>query len=248
MKKVINGALYNTDTAKQLADWDNKLPGNDFGYCSETLYRTKAGKFFLHCEGGANSIYGEWHGNSGGFGEQINPLSAEQARHWAEQKLDGDQYAEIFGEPDEAADSRNTTFNLSIPADLLDQMREIKGKGQSLSAVICDGAKSFYRLGKRQPGKLSDYIDSALKFANDTADWGSLDQYKMYVTTSDGWKETCDNAGDGIDVSWAFHMSPADILRQAPMRYLECIRDEMQAAIDNDCDCEQFQTVVDKFF
>ena len=66
MKKVIDGALYNTDTAQMMGDWDNGLYANDFGFCRERLYRTKSGKYFLHGEGGANSRYGEWHGNSGG--------------------------------------------------------------------------------------------------------------------------------------------------------------------------------------
>ena len=114
MKKVINGSLYNTDTARFLASWDNKLQITDFAYCAEDLYRTKAGKYFLHCHGGPNSRYGVWHGNSGGWGEEIVPLSPIQAQEWAEQHLSGEEYTRIFGDVEEAADDREV-LNISVP-------------------------------------------------------------------------------------------------------------------------------------
>ena len=40
MKRIINGKSYNTETAEELARGDNGLYG-DFGYCRESLYRTK---------------------------------------------------------------------------------------------------------------------------------------------------------------------------------------------------------------
>ena len=47
MKKVINGALYDTKTAKLLGEDSYSNPG-DFHYWTEQLYRTKSGKYFLH--------------------------------------------------------------------------------------------------------------------------------------------------------------------------------------------------------
>ena len=51
MKKVINGKMYNTDTAKRMADWSYGYPGN-FEYYEEELYKKKTGEFsFMEREG-----------------------------------------------------------------------------------------------------------------------------------------------------------------------------------------------------
>ena len=44
MKKIINNLLYNTETAKNLGDYWNGLPSNDFSYCCETLYQKRTGE------------------------------------------------------------------------------------------------------------------------------------------------------------------------------------------------------------
>jgi hypothetical protein len=116
MKKVINGALYNTETAKFIGGWEpNGHDTRNFEYFCESLYRTKAGKYFIHGEGHGNSRYGVWHGNSGGWGEQIRPMTPQEAREWAEEHLDADEYTAEFGEPEEAADGREA-LNLPGPA------------------------------------------------------------------------------------------------------------------------------------
>ena len=139
MKKVINGALYNTDTAQVLACVEpNGSNVRDFSYFRETLYRTKSGKYFLHGEGHGNSRYGEWHGNTRGWGEQIRPYTPEEARKWAEENLEADEYAQIFGEPEEASGTK-TPLNISVSAELkakLIKMREETGK--SISQIIED--------------------------------------------------------------------------------------------------------------
>ena len=98
MNKVINGKKYNTDTAKMLAQIDNRLLPNDFGYESETLYLTKSGNYFLHGEGHVKSKYGEWRGNTRGWGEKIIPLSEEAAKNWCQENLIAEKYEFIFGE------------------------------------------------------------------------------------------------------------------------------------------------------
>ena len=139
MKKVIEGALYNTDTAQELGSTEPAgCSKRDFNYFCETLYRTKSGKYFLHGEGHGNSRYGEWHGNTGGWGEQIRPYTPEEARMWAEENLEADEYAQIFGEPEEASDTK-TPLNISVSAELkakLIKMREDTGK--SISQIIED--------------------------------------------------------------------------------------------------------------
>ena len=101
MKKIIDGRMYNTETATELGDFWNGLGASDFNSLSETLYRKKNGEFFLYGEGGAMSKYSQLFGNESCGGEEIIPLTEEQAKHWAEKNLDADKYIEIFGEPEE---------------------------------------------------------------------------------------------------------------------------------------------------
>ena len=98
MKKVISGRLYDTETAREVGEWDNGLGGRDFGLEVETLYRKRTGEYFLHGWGGAASRYAEQVGaNSWGAGAEIRPLTYEQAREWAERRLGADAYQEEFG-------------------------------------------------------------------------------------------------------------------------------------------------------
>lgn len=57
MKKIINGKMYNTETATELGDFWNGLSTSDFRNLSETLYRKKNGEFFLYGQGGAMTEY-----------------------------------------------------------------------------------------------------------------------------------------------------------------------------------------------
>ena len=97
MKKIINGRRYDTDTAKILGSAGYSHPG-DFNYWRETLYVKKTGEFFLHGFGGPLSKYArsialnEWTG-----GEEIIPLSLEEAQKWTEENLEAEEYEEIFG-------------------------------------------------------------------------------------------------------------------------------------------------------
>lgn len=96
MKKIINGKQLNTDTAKLIGEWDNGYQFTDFSYCYENLHLTRSGVYFLHYGGNANSCYGVWHGNSGGSGEGIKVLSYDQARQWAEEHLNAENYTAHF--------------------------------------------------------------------------------------------------------------------------------------------------------
>lgn len=139
MKKVIDGKLYNTETAQQIgcvepAGYDC----NNFSYYCETLYRTKSGKYFLHGKGHGNSRYGEWHGNTGGWGEQIRPYTPEEARAWAENNLTVEEYEAAFGEPEEATDTK-AILNISISAELKNRLIKLREEtGKSISQIIED--------------------------------------------------------------------------------------------------------------
>ena len=134
MKKVIKNSVYDTETAAKVGEYDSGHQYNDFHYFEETLYRTKSGKYFLYCYGGANSRYGEWHGNTGSSGESIRAMPYNDATEWAQEHLSGDEYIKAFGEPEEG-DKAQTAFWLSGAArKRLDIIRA--ETGESLSAIV----------------------------------------------------------------------------------------------------------------
>lgn len=101
-KKIINGKLYNTETATCVGEWCNNYPTNDFKYCEENLYRKHTGEYFINGEGGPLSNYRVSFGdNSWGYGYAITPLSDEEAKQWAEDRLSADAYVVLFGEVEE---------------------------------------------------------------------------------------------------------------------------------------------------
>jgi hypothetical protein len=85
MKKVIEGKMYNTETATLLAAYRYGQYG-DFKYYSEELYVTTKGNYFLYGEGGALSPYAEHFGGGNSCeGENIVPLSRQEAYDWCEE-------------------------------------------------------------------------------------------------------------------------------------------------------------------
>jgi hypothetical protein len=140
MRKVINGRTYNTETSKRIGAWDNGHYTNDFEYCSEDLYRNTKGAYFLHGEGGALSKYATRSGNGSGWGEEIIPMTAQEAQEWAEERLDGEAVEAAFGIQEEASPSDLTTrerVNLTIDTELMSRFREHSAKtGVPMSRLI----------------------------------------------------------------------------------------------------------------
>lgn len=102
MKKIINGKMYNTETAKEIAYYSNGRSYSDFSYVEETLYRKKTGEFFLYGSGGAMSRYSVSYGqNTWSGNEAIIPLTEAKAKVWMERYADADTYIEVFGEVEE---------------------------------------------------------------------------------------------------------------------------------------------------
>ena len=101
MKKVINGRMYNTETAGWIAETGNNLGQNDFHWEEEDLYQKKTGEFFLAGRGGALTKYGKGDGRYLWGSSQIIPLSMDEAKAWVEEHCSADQYIEVFGEPEE---------------------------------------------------------------------------------------------------------------------------------------------------
>lgn len=97
MKRIVQGKLYDTKTAQEIASWDNSLGRGDFGHCSERLFKTPKGAFFLAGEGGALTRWSEPVGNMRAGGSGIVPLSPEEALTWCETHgVDADTIAEHF--------------------------------------------------------------------------------------------------------------------------------------------------------
>lgn len=116
MKKIINGRVYDTNTAVELgyASYGNS---GDFTHWCETLYKKKTGEFFIYGIGGSMSKYAESSGqNSWGGGSRIIPISLDKARKWAEEYMDGDRYEEIFGRIEEDDGKRIVTYSISKEA------------------------------------------------------------------------------------------------------------------------------------
>ena len=137
MKKVINGAVYDTTKAKFLGSWSNGFNSNDFSYCNERLFITKSGKYFAHGEGGAMSTYAEHHGNSTCGGELILPLTPQEAEEWAERHLDGEEYEKIFGAVDKGPDK--IPLNIAVSPELKSKLERLRTEtGKSISQLIAD--------------------------------------------------------------------------------------------------------------
>lgn len=102
MKKIINGKMYNTATAKPLAHYTNNKSCYDLCYIEEVLFIKKTGEYFLFGCGGAMTKYSEPDGYNGIIGgEKLIPFTEDEAKKWAETHIDCDEYEKIFGEVEE---------------------------------------------------------------------------------------------------------------------------------------------------
>ena len=101
MKKIIDGKMYNTETAARIGCWSNGCYQSDFNYYSEDLYKKKTGEYFLHKEGGALSCMAEYSGSGYSSGESIKQMHESSAKVWCMSKLDADEYESIFGAVEE---------------------------------------------------------------------------------------------------------------------------------------------------
>lgn len=136
MKKVINGKMYNTETAQEIGSWANGGGWSDFHHQEETLYKKRTGEYFLHGEGGPMTRYAEQvELNSWSGGARIMPLSYAEAQAWAEEHMDADDYEAHFGSVPE--DDGREILSISITATAAELMRRHASQaGLSVSAYI----------------------------------------------------------------------------------------------------------------
>ena len=102
MQKIIDGKMFDTETAEWLGEYNDYLGSNNHRHISEDLYRTSKGNFFLHYEGGGLTKYAVFNGNGRCSGIGILPISEDEAKKWCEKHMESDEYIELFGSPEEA--------------------------------------------------------------------------------------------------------------------------------------------------
>ena len=96
MKKIINGRLYDTETAKLIGGWSNGFSSSDFHYCTEDIYQKKNGEYFLHGSGGAMSRYGKSYGGGMCGSQDIVPMTEKEIKIWAETHLTAEEYMKLY--------------------------------------------------------------------------------------------------------------------------------------------------------
>ena len=126
MNKIINNKRYNTDTARNLGEWDNGLLGTDRNYYKETLYITKSGNYFIHGYGNLNTIYGERKNEQRCISEKIMPLICQEAKNWVAEKMNSEDIEVIFNEFDEEKDNSHKKIMLTLPFSILKSLKEKK--------------------------------------------------------------------------------------------------------------------------
>ena len=128
MKRIIKGKVYDTATAKELGWYENIADSRNFSHFSETLYRKRTGEFFLYGKGGPSTKYSQrvdqncWSG-----GEDIIPISVDNAREWVEDHLDAEDYEKIFGAVSEDEEDILLTFKAPAALD-----RKLQDKATAL--------------------------------------------------------------------------------------------------------------------
>ena len=143
MRKIINGRTYNTQTAERVGEWSNGHYTSEFYYCGENLHRKRTGEYFLHGRGGPMSPYARSIGQNSWTGsEEIVPLTEAEAREWAEQHLDAEEYEEIFGEAEEAGSDLVTRerVNLTLANETIALLRRLSAETDVPMARMVDRA------------------------------------------------------------------------------------------------------------
>lgn len=142
MKKIINGKVYDTDTAKRVG-WD--CGGDGFSSWDEYLYQKRTGEFFLYGEGGPATKYAKYidGNNAWSNGSKIIPLNVDAARQWVENHLDADEYEALFGAPDED-DAERTAISALLPAGLIKRARQRAVDDNTTLTAVIEAALTQY--------------------------------------------------------------------------------------------------------
>jgi len=96
MKQVIDGKVYNTDTAYEIGEVCSGESIGDFGSWYGSLYKTKNGRFFIDGSGGPMTMFAVHSGNSSSGSTGIIVLSDDDARSIAEKDMEADVIEKFF--------------------------------------------------------------------------------------------------------------------------------------------------------
>lgn len=148
MRKIINGRTYNTETSRVIGIYQNGYSRSDFNYYEETLYCNTKGAYFLHGVGGAMSKYSRnVGGNTFAGGEEIIPLTLEEAQEWAEKHLEVEEYEAEFGECEEAENDlvNRERVNFSLDNEIVSNLRKLsKHTGTPMSQMVDRAIMALY--------------------------------------------------------------------------------------------------------
>lgn len=136
MKKIINGRVYDTATAREICSSSNGCTYRDHQWIEETMYQKRTGEFFLFGRGGPASKYAQAQKNNGwSNGEKLIPLTWEAAREWAEGHMSAEEYESAFGAVVE--DNSRTVVTMSLSVSAVERAKRAAAQaGLSLSAYI----------------------------------------------------------------------------------------------------------------
>ena len=96
MKKVINGKIYNTETAELIAEDYNECYIDDSCYELEEIYRTNTGKWFLHYAYGPNAFLRENYTNGKNHVEGIEAMTEDRVKMWLEERDETEKIKKYF--------------------------------------------------------------------------------------------------------------------------------------------------------
>jgi hypothetical protein len=97
MKRIINGKIYNTETADHIGNFGSDCGPGDFRYEDTDLFRTKKGAWFICGEGGPLSRWSRPIGNGQSGGTGIEAMTTAEALEWCEfSRIDADVIAKYF--------------------------------------------------------------------------------------------------------------------------------------------------------
>lgn len=136
MERIIKGQRrYNTETAKVQAQFSTGEASTPFWYM-ETLYRKKSGEYFLHGIGQIYSKYGKVINGKRVKGEEIIPLTYEEAKDWASKHLPPTEYDFLFGKIIKIG---KYPCHLMLPASTAEKLRRVASQtGRQQAEIVAE--------------------------------------------------------------------------------------------------------------
>ena len=139
MKRIIDGKRYDTSTAEEIATATHGYR-REFSYYEETLYCKRTGEYFLYGYGHGESKYAKQVLGAWGPGEDIIPMTYEQARQWAEVSLDAEEYEREFGEVPES-EGEDVVLSVRVSPATRERLRRMaaesgRSQGDLLDEIV----------------------------------------------------------------------------------------------------------------